>query len=70
VAERHVTVKAGGDGSPPFESSVGEPFAYKSAIWRIKGLYFTGTPTGERELWWILGEHDPHGSGIGNGGER
>ena len=70
MAERHVTVKAGGDGSPPSASSVGIPFAYRSSIWRVKGLYFTGTPSGGRELWWILGAHDPETPGIDSGGER
>ncbi len=56
MKERCVNVKAGAEGAPSGPELVGSAYAYRSSIWRIKGMYFTPTPSGGRELWWILGE--------------
>ncbi len=69
MAERHVNIKAGDDGAPPPLGLIGRAFAYRSSIWRIKGLYFTATPSGGRELWWILGEQETEASELDGGGE-
>jgi hypothetical protein len=67
MKERCVNVKAGAGGVPSGPELVGTAFAYKSAIWRIKGMYFTPTPTGGRELWWILAEQELTSAGAGGG---
>lgn len=64
MRERSVNVRAGADGVPSVPELVGTAFAYRSSIWRIKGMYFTPTPTGGREVWWILGEQQIAAAGI------
>ncbi len=56
MAERNVTVKACAIGAPPPDWSIGRAFAHQSSIWRVQGVYLAPTPSGERELWWILSE--------------
>jgi len=65
--ERCVNVKAGAEGTPSVPELVGWAFAYRSSIWRIKGMYFTPTSSGRRDLWWILGEQEISAAGIGGG---
>ncbi len=69
MAERHVNIKAGADGAPPPLALIGRAFAYRSSIWRIKGLYFTATPSGGREPWWVLEEQETEASEQDGGGE-
>ena len=64
MRERCVNVKAGWEGVPSAPEWVGAAFAYRSSIWRIQGMYFAPTPTGGRELWWILGEQEIASIGI------
>jgi hypothetical protein len=68
MKESCVNVKVGSEGLPSALEWLGRAFAYRSSIWRVKGLYFTPTPTGERELWWILGEQESVTAGM-EGGE-
>ncbi len=68
MAERYANVKVGGEGVPPSPELIGRAFAYRSSIWRIKGVYFTPTSSEGRELWWILGEQEIAAAGI-EGGE-
>jgi len=70
MAERHVNIRAGDDGAPPPLTLIGRAFAYRSSIWRIKGLYFTAAPSGGRELWWILGKQETEPAGPASGAER
>lgn len=67
MKERCVNVKAGAEGFPSTPELVGRAFAYRSSIWRIKGVYFTPTPSGGCELWWILGEQETAAAVIGGG---
>lgn len=70
MAERHINVKAGGDGVPLSPGAIGRAFAYRSSIWRIKGCYLTVTPSGGQEVWWILGEQETEAPDFGNGGGK
>jgi len=36
--------------------TVGDVLMFQSAIWTVKGLYFGATPSGDRELYYILSE--------------
>ncbi len=36
--------------------SVGDLLTYRSGLWLVKGFYFGATPSGERELYYILSE--------------
>ena len=67
MVKRCVNVKAGAEGVPASPELVGKAFAYRSSIWRIKGMYFTPTPSEGRELWWILKAEAITAAGIGGG---
>lgn len=68
MGERNVNVKVGRDDSSLTQWVVGKAFAYQSSIWQVKGLYFAVTPSGGRELWWILAEQEIVAAGV-EGGE-
>lgn len=36
--------------------SVGSLLTYRSSLWMVKGFFFGATPSGERELYYILSE--------------
>lgn len=36
--------------------SIGDLLTYRSGLWVVKGLFLGTTPSGERELYYILGE--------------
>jgi hypothetical protein len=69
MAQRNVNVKVGGESGGPTQWVVGRAFAYQSSIWRVKGLYFTSTPAGGRDQWWILGEQETEVTDLETGGE-
>lgn len=59
MPRRDVNVKDKGAGRPSGYRPIGEAFLYRSAIWKVKGLYLSSSPSGGRDMWWILGQQ-PH----------
>jgi hypothetical protein len=69
MADRGVTVKTGKDGAWGPRVPVGAAFAYQASIWRVQGLYLTQTPSGDREVWWILDEQKLEAPDLEDGGK-
>jgi hypothetical protein len=58
MGERDLYVKAPDSGpGGPSAWTLGQAMAFQSSMWMVKGLFLAPTASGERELWYILGEH-------------
>jgi hypothetical protein len=68
MAENGVALRAGPAGAWGPRVPIGAAFAYQASIWRVQGLYLTQTPSGGRELWWILDEQKPQANDASDGG--
>lgn len=68
MAQRDVAVKDQRTGAPAKCWPIGEAFVYRSSIWKVKGLYLTSSPSGGRDMWWILGQQG-HDEGDVEGGK-
>lgn len=56
MSEKGVALRVGEEGTWGPRVPIGAAFAYQASIWRVQGLYVTRTPSGGREVWWILDE--------------
>lgn len=61
VSTRGIAIRAKVGERTPSGWAVGDMVAYQSSLWMIKGMYLAPTPSGDRELWLILGEETKEG---------
>ncbi|GEM_PF-2280572 len=69
MADKGVALRTRRNGALGPRVPIGAAFAYQSSIWRVQGLYVTHSPSGDRELWWILDEQKPEVADLDDGGK-
>jgi hypothetical protein len=55
IGHKHATIRSrpvGRDGRWP----IGETFVHESSIWRVMGMFLIHSPSGDRQMCWIIGQ--------------